>query len=84
MRRPATLMIDGKPYLWRDLLTMRREQLEQRRRPDQPTLFALRDDRRPAPERTAAGRYAQPSLFTLLGDAATANRARAFPPEADR
>lgn len=66
MRRPATLMIDGKPYLWRDLLTMRREQLEQRRRPDQPTLFALRDDRRPAPERTAAGRYAQPSLFTLL------------------
>lgn len=34
MKRPATLMIDGKPYLWRDLLRMRREQLEQRRRPD--------------------------------------------------
>lgn len=43
MRRPATLMIDGKPYLWRDLLTMRREQLEQRRAPDQPSLFALLD-----------------------------------------
>ena len=84
MKRPATLMIDGKPYLWRDLLNMRREQLEQCRRPDQPPLFALRDDRRPAPERTAAGRYAQPSLFTLLGDAAPANRVRAFPPEADR
>lgn len=66
MKRPAALMIDGKPYLWRDLLRMRRDQLEQCRAPDQPSLFALRDDRRPAPERTAAGRYAQPSLFTLL------------------
>ena len=66
MKRPATLMIDGKPYLWRDLLRMRREQLEPRRTLGQPTLFALRDDRRPAPECTAAGRYAQPSLFTLL------------------
>ena len=35
MKRPATLLIDGKPYLWRDLLRMRREQLEQRRAPDQ-------------------------------------------------
>jgi hypothetical protein len=66
MKRSATLLIDGKPYLWRDLLKMRREQLEQARRSDQPTLFALKDDRRPASERTAAGRYAQPSLFTLL------------------
>ena len=66
MKRPATLLIDGKPYLWRDLLKLRREQLEQCRRPDQPALFELKDDRRPAPERSAAGRYAQPSLFTLL------------------
>lgn len=29
MKRPATLLIDGKPYLWRDLLKMRRERLEQ-------------------------------------------------------
>jgi len=47
MKRPATLLIDGKPYLWRDLLNLRREQLEQCRRPGQPTLFALKDDRRP-------------------------------------
>ncbi len=66
MKRTATLLIDGKPYHWRDLLKMRREQLEQSRRPDQAALFALKDDRRPASERTAAGRYAQPSLFTLL------------------
>lgn len=66
MKRPATLLIDGKPYLWRDLLKLRREQREQCRRPDQPTLFAIKDDRRPAAQRTAAGRYAQPSLFTLL------------------
>lgn len=66
MKRPATLLIDGKPYLWRDLLELRREQLEQCRRPDQPTLFAIKDDRRPAAQRSAAGRYAQPSLFTVL------------------
>lgn len=53
MKRPASLMIDGKPYFRRDLLKMRREQLEQCRAPDQPSLFALKDDRRPAPERTA-------------------------------
>lgn len=32
MKRAATLLIDGKPYLWRDLLKLRREQLEQARR----------------------------------------------------
>ena len=31
---------------------------------DQPTLFALRDDTRPKEERTASGRYRQPSLFS--------------------
>ncbi len=66
MKRTATLLIDGKPYLWRDLLKMRREQLEQARGPDQPALFVLKNDRRPASERSAAGRYVQPSLFTLL------------------
>ncbi|MFO1155185.1 MAG: hypothetical protein U1E42_16210 [Rhodospirillales bacterium] len=32
MKRTATLLIDGKPYLWRDLLKMRREQLKKARR----------------------------------------------------
>jgi len=32
----------------------------------QPALFELKDDSRPAIERTAAKRYLEPSLFSLL------------------
>jgi hypothetical protein len=32
----------------------------------QPTLFPLHEDHRPAGERTAAERYSEPSLFTVL------------------
>jgi hypothetical protein len=55
------IYIDGKRWAWRDILALRREQ----RQPalPQPTLFELRDDARPRPERTAAGRHAEPSLF---------------------
>ena len=55
----------GKRYLWRDLVKLRREQREAARRAEQPPLFELREDSRPATERTAAGRYLEPSLFTL-------------------
>jgi len=54
--------IDGKRYAWKDILQKRREQLKQSRQP-QPTLFELKDDARPASERTAAGRYSEPTLF---------------------
>jgi hypothetical protein len=54
--------IDGKRYAWKDILQKRREQLTQSRQP-QPTLFELRDDARPPSERTAAGRYSEPTLF---------------------
>ncbi len=58
---PRYIMIDGKRYAWRDILALRREQ---RQMPlPQPTLFELKEDARPAPQRTAAGRYAEPSLF---------------------
>lgn len=55
------IVIDGKRYAWRDILALRREQ----RRPvlSQPTLFELKEDARPAPEKTAAGRYRELSLF---------------------
>ena len=33
---------------------------------EQPALFPLREDCRPAAERSADGRYLEPSLFTLL------------------
>jgi hypothetical protein len=56
--------IEGKRYLWRDLLELRREQKRAFARAQQPTLFELRDDHRPVTERTAAGRYREPSLFS--------------------
>jgi hypothetical protein len=54
--------IDGKRYAWKDILQKRREQLKQSRQ-TQPALFELKEDARPASERTAAGRYLEPTLF---------------------
>lgn len=65
MSAPRFIDIDGKRYLWRDLLRLRQEQREAARQGGQPVLFELREDCRPATERTAAGRYREPSLFTL-------------------
>jgi hypothetical protein len=42
---------------------MRRAQLAAVRQAQQPALFNLTDDRRPASQRTAAGRYREPMLF---------------------
>ena len=53
--------IDGRRYLWREILELRRQQ--RRERPAQPTLFELKDDARPASQRSAEGRYAEPTLF---------------------
>jgi hypothetical protein len=64
-RAPRFIDLDGKRYLWRDLLRLRQEQRRAARGADQPALFALREDCRPASDRTAAGRYQEPSLFTL-------------------
>ena len=54
--------IDGKRHLWRDILELRREQKKAQARAQQPTLFELHDDTKPAAQRTAAGRYLEPSL----------------------
>jgi hypothetical protein len=43
----------------------RREQLAALAVAEQPPLFEFREDHRPASERTAVGRYLEPSLFTL-------------------
>jgi hypothetical protein len=53
--------IDGKRYVWRDILQKRREQRHSA--PLQPTLFELKEDARPPSERSAAGRYLEPTLF---------------------
>jgi hypothetical protein len=62
-RAPPFIDLDGKRYLWRDLVKLRQEQREAARRAEQPPLFELREDCRPPTERTAAGRYQEPSLF---------------------
>lgn len=64
MPLPRFIEIDGRRYLWRDLVALRHTQAEPSVR--QLTLFPLQEDRRPASERDAAERYREPSLFTLL------------------
>jgi hypothetical protein len=65
MPLPRFVEIEGRRYLWRGLVALRRAQAMPRAA--QPALFELIDDCRPPSERTAAGRYQAPSLFTLLG-----------------
>ena len=57
--------IEGRRYAWRDILKLRREQVKAARQPQQETLFPLHDDRRPVNQRTAAGRYENPTLFKV-------------------
>jgi hypothetical protein len=63
--KPDTFIIDGRAYSWQALCELRRQQLEAWRaaQPRQLALFELKNDTRPIAERTAAGRYEQPSLL---------------------
>jgi len=65
-----TFILDGRAYSWRKLCQLRREQLEaiRKARGEQAALFELKNDSRPAVERTAAGRYSEPTLLELLQD----------------
>ena len=56
--------IDGKRFLWRDILKLRREQKNEERRL-QLSLFELKTDRRPASQESAEGRYREPTLFKI-------------------
>src|SRR4051812_21010812 len=58
--------IDGKRFVWRELLQRRREQLAAAARVEQPALFELKEDCRSIPERIAAGGYSEPSLFAVI------------------
>jgi hypothetical protein len=64
MPRLKFIEIDGRRYLWRDILHLRREQQKAASQPQQPPLFDLREDSRPRAARTAVARYQEPSLFT--------------------
>lgn len=57
------VLLDGKRYLWRDILKMRREQVKQERQARQPALFEMHDDARPASQRSADGRFSELTLF---------------------
>ena len=69
MARFRFIDIEGRRYLWRDLVALRRAQAKPAS--EQPALFELRDDHRPAGERDAAERYREPSLFARLGNDGT-------------
>jgi len=58
------IWLAGRQFLWREVLRLRREQVRANAYAKQPALFELKDDARPTAERTAAGRYLEPSLFT--------------------
>ena len=64
MSLPRFIDLDGRRYLWRDLVAIRRAQAAPRA--EQPVLFELREDHRPPGERSAAERYREPNLFTCL------------------
>jgi hypothetical protein len=63
---PRHILIDGRAYAWRELVKMRREQLQAQAKRKQLALFEMKEDYRPETHRTASGRYRQPSLLALL------------------
>ena len=67
MAKPDLIVIEGHAYRWQEICELRRQQLEARQadQPKQLALFALKDDHRPVAERTAAGRYQEPTLFSV-------------------
>ena len=71
MKTPDTIIIEGRAYSWRAIVELRRAQLEAWRKaqPKQAALFDLKQDRRPTCERTAAGRFREPSLLAAIRDA---------------
>jgi hypothetical protein len=71
MPKPDTILIGGRAYSWQEICDLRHRQLEAGKasQPRQLALFELKDDCRPVAERTAAGRYQEPTLLSCLGDA---------------
>lgn len=68
MAKPDTIIIDGHAFSWQRLCELRREQLEawKASHPQQPALFELKTDVRPEVERTADGRYREPTLLGFM------------------
>ncbi len=66
MAKPDIILVGGHAYSWQAICELRRQQLEvwKAAQARQLALFELKDDSRPAAERTAARRYREPTLFT--------------------
>jgi hypothetical protein len=66
--KPDVLIVDGHAFSWQRLVELRRRQLEAWRavQTAQPALFELKNDCRPPAERTATGRYREPTLFAAM------------------
>jgi hypothetical protein len=62
---PRFVTINGQRVAWSEIVRLRKEQREAVRA-KQMTLFELKQDARPATERSVVGRYLEPSLFSLL------------------
>jgi hypothetical protein len=71
MAKPDTIIVDGHALSWQRICDLRRQQLEawKAEQARQLALFELKDDCRPEAERTAAGRFQEPTFFALLADA---------------
>jgi hypothetical protein len=57
-----TIVVDGKQHDWKEIRRLRREQIQATRK-SQLTLFELKEDARPASQRSVEGRYTEPTLF---------------------
>jgi hypothetical protein len=68
MRKPDTLIVDGRAFSWRRLCALRHAQLAAWKdaQASDGALFELKIDRRPPAARCAAGRYREPSLLDML------------------
>jgi hypothetical protein len=63
MSKLRIIEIDGRHYLWRDILELRREQRRAHAAAQQPVLFEVKLDHRLPAARSATGRDLEPSLF---------------------
>lgn len=67
MKGQDIIIVEGRAYNWQQLCALRQQQVDARRAASgrQLALFELKEDCRPSSERTAAGRFLEPSLFSL-------------------
>jgi hypothetical protein len=58
------IVIEGKRYVWKEILRLRREQIQATHK-RQLVLFEMKDDCRPASQKTVDGRFSEPPLFKV-------------------